>query len=78
MSHHLYSGPRVYLRELLQNAVGAVIARSRLDPLASNSIRLAVDETGLRISDPGVTEADVHRFLATIGRSSKRDDIEGA
>ncbi|MEU4342797.1 HSP90 family protein [Nocardia sp. NPDC023852] len=80
LSHHLYSSPRVYLRELLQNAVDAITARSQSDPLAPTSIRLVVDETGLRISDPGVglTEADVHRFLATIGCSSKRDDIEGA
>ncbi|MGW4091208.1 HSP90 family protein [Nocardia sp. NPDC004750] len=80
LSHHLYSSPRVYLRELLQNAVDAVTARARLDPLAPSAIRLSVDESGVRISDPGVglTEADVHRFLATIGRSSKRDDIEGA
>lgn len=80
LSHHLYSSPRVYLRELLQNAVDAVTARNRLDPLAPTAIRLTVGETGLRISDPGIglTETDVHRFLATIGRSSKRDDIEGA
>ncbi|MGK8525293.1 HSP90 family protein [Nocardia asteroides] len=80
LSHHLYSSPRVYLRELLQNAVDAVTARARLDPLAPTAIRLTVDASGLRISDPGIglTETDVHRFLATIGRSSKRDDIEGA
>ncbi|MGW4366771.1 HSP90 family protein [Nocardia takedensis] len=80
LSHHLYSSPRVYVRELLQNAVDAVTARRRIDPLAPSEIRIAVDAHGLRITDPGVglTEADVHRFLATIGRSSKRDDIEGA
>ncbi|MEV4110152.1 hypothetical protein [Nonomuraea sp. NPDC049695] len=32
LSHHLYSSPRVYLRELLQNAVDAVTARQRMDP----------------------------------------------
>ncbi|MFF3226284.1 HSP90 family protein [Nocardia suismassiliense] len=80
LSHHLYSSPRVYLRELLQNAVDAVTARARRDRLAPTAIRICIDETGLRIADPGIglTEADVHRFLATIGRSSKRDDIEGA
>jgi molecular chaperone HtpG len=33
----------------------------------------------LRVDDPGIglTEADVHRFLATIGSSSKRDDLAG-
>ncbi|QBS43710.1 HSP90 family protein [Nocardia sp. CS682] len=80
LSHHLYSSPRVYLRELLQNAVDAVTARAGRDRLAPTAIRICIDETGLRIADPGIglTEADVHRFLATIGRSSKRDDIEGA
>ncbi|MEU7860497.1 HSP90 family protein [Nonomuraea sp. NPDC049141] len=80
LSHHLYSSPRVYLRELLQNAVDAVTARQRIDPTASTAIRITLNEAGLRIDDPGIglTEADVHRFLATIGRSSKRDDLEGA
>ncbi|MBE3015265.1 HSP90 family protein [Microbispora sp. NEAU-D428] len=80
LSHHLYSSPRVYLRELLQNAVDAVTARLAVDPAAPTDIRITVEENGLRIDDPGIglTEADVHRFLATIGRSSKRDDLEGA
>ncbi|MFG1965877.1 HSP90 family protein [Nonomuraea sp. NPDC049028] len=80
LSHHLYSSPRVYLRELLQNAVDAVTARQRMDPTASTAIRITLNDAGLRIDDPGIglTEADVHRFLATIGRSSKRDDLEGA
>lgn len=80
LSHHLYSSPRVYLRELLQNAVDAVTARRLQEPLAPTGIRITVDGAGLRITDPGIglTEADVHRFLATIGRSAKRDDIEGA
>ncbi|MFD0362950.1 HSP90 family protein [Nocardia sp. GCM10030253] len=80
LSHHLYSSPRVYVRELLQNAVDAVTARQQLDPLAPTAIRIIVDASGLRIVDPGIglTESDVHRFLATIGRSSKHDDIEGA
>lgn len=33
LSHHLYSSPRVYVRELLQNAVDAVTARHALDPV---------------------------------------------
>ncbi|MCD0452853.1 HSP90 family protein [Actinocorallia sp. API 0066] len=80
LSHHLYSSPRVYLRELLQNAVDAVTARRATEPDAPAAITLTLDGSGLRVDDPGVglTEADVHRFLATIGRSSKRDEIEGA
>lgn len=32
LSHHLYSSPRVYLRELLQKGVDAITARRALDP----------------------------------------------
>ncbi|MBO0822638.1 MAG: HSP90 family protein [Actinobacteria bacterium] len=75
LSQHLYSSPRVYLRELLQNAVDAVTARLALDRSAPAVItvqggdQLVVTDTGV-----GLTEPEVHEFLATIGRSSKRDD----
>ncbi|MBV1950558.1 HSP90 family protein [Streptomyces sp. BV129] len=79
LSHHLYSSPRVYLRELLQNAVDALTARYAHEPAASQGdfgIRLYADGSSVRVEDDGVglTEADVHTFLATIGRSSKRAD----
>ncbi|WP_393101807.1 HSP90 family protein [Streptomyces sp. LN325] len=77
LSHHLYSSPRVYLRELLQNAVDALTARRGAEPGAAPDafgIRLYADGSVVRVEDDGVglTEDDVHRFLATIGRSSKR------
>jgi len=73
LSHHLYSSPRVYLRELLQNAVDAVTAAGTAD----TAITIAVDGRTLTISDSGIglTEAQVHEFLATIGRSAKRDEL---
>ncbi|WP_229835983.1 HSP90 family protein, partial [Dactylosporangium sucinum] len=77
LSHHLYASPRVYVRELLQNAVDAITARGA----GGGRIRIeAPDVTGdgtLRVSDNGVglSEEQVHQFLATIGRSSKRDDF---
>ncbi|MGW4778833.1 HSP90 family protein [Streptomyces filamentosus] len=73
LSHHLYSSPRVYLRELLQNAVDALTARQALEPGAPGTITVRAGET-LTVTDTGIglSEADVHRFLATIGRSSKR------
>ncbi|WP_327350470.1 HSP90 family protein [Streptomyces sp. NBC_01304] len=76
LSHHLYSSPRVYLRELMQNAVDALTARRALEPRGSFGIRLYADGAVVRVEDDGVglTEADVHTFLATIGRSSKRAD----
>jgi molecular chaperone HtpG len=98
LSHHLYSSPRVYVRELLQNAIDAVTARRQLDPAFGSgsigagvggqrptpgtgpaSIRLTVDGDGLRIDDPGIglTTDDVHKFLATIGSSTKRDEVAG-
>ncbi|WP_354637798.1 HSP90 family protein [Kitasatospora camelliae] len=74
LSHHLYSSPRVYLRELLQNAVDAISARQAADPAAPARITVHAG-TELTVTDTGIglTEADVHTFLATIGRSSKRD-----
>ncbi|MEV0403350.1 HSP90 family protein [Actinoallomurus sp. NPDC050550] len=72
LSRHLYSSPRVYLRELLQNGVDASTARG------DGPARIRI-ETGeeLRVHDDGIglTEEEVHELLATIGRSSKRDEL---
>ena len=80
LSQHLYSSPRVYIRELLQNAVDATTARRLADPSVAAAVRIVIDDGRLSISDSGVglTEADAHQFLATIGNSSKRDDLAGA
>ncbi|MFJ6797463.1 HSP90 family protein [Streptomyces sp. NPDC091268] len=84
LSHHLYSSPRVYVRELLQNAVDAVTARQALDPAATVHIRLSASAGTVTIEDSGIglTAAEAHSLLATIGRSSKRgsrgDDDHGA
>ena len=81
LSHHLYTSPRVYVRELMQNAVDAITARRATDPDAPGDIRIEpLETTGdgtLRVHDTGIglTEAQVHELLATIGRSSKRDDL---
>ncbi|MEV4125452.1 hypothetical protein [Nocardia sp. NPDC049707] len=47
----LYSSPRVYIRELRQNAVDAVTTRGQRDALAPTAIRFVVDESGLRPTD---------------------------
>ena len=85
LSHHLYSSPKVYVRELLQNAVDAITARRLADPDFDRdgacAVRIVSDGKRLRITDPGVglTLEEVHKLLATIGGSSKRDEeIEGA
>ena len=84
LSRHLYSGPQVYLRELLQNAVDAVTARREIDAGADATIRISTDidaqgRTVLEIVDSGVglTAAEAAELLATIGRSSKRDETFG-
>ncbi|MFW5416218.1 HSP90 family protein [Nocardiopsis sp. CNT-189] len=80
LSHHLYSSPKVYLRELLQNGVDAITARRAADPGAPAAVRLLPGDGELRVEDTGIglTEAEVHDLLATIGRSSKRGGLETA
>ncbi|WP_251022461.1 HSP90 family protein [Streptomyces sp. ISL-10] len=80
LSHHLYSSPRVYVRELLQNAVDAVTARLAHDPGAPQRIRLTATGDAVVMQDSGIglTSDEVHTLLATIGRSSKRDGLENA
>ncbi|MFF8828354.1 HSP90 family protein [Streptomyces sp. NPDC015131] len=80
LSHHLYSSPRVYVRELLQNAVDAVTARLAHDPAAPVAIRLSATGDAVVMEDSGIglTSEEVHSLLATIGRSSKRDGLESA
>jgi molecular chaperone HtpG len=81
LSRHLYSSPRVYVRELLQNSVDAITARGHVDGAAPASIRIepreATGDGSLRIHDTGIglTEAQVHELLATIGDSAKRDAL---
>ncbi|MGW4210212.1 HSP90 family protein [Lentzea sp. NPDC004789] len=76
LSHHLYSSPRVYVRELLQNAVDAITARRELDPSCPAEVTITCGAE-LRITDTGVglTENEVHELLSTLGRTSKRDDL---
>ncbi|WP_433718915.1 HSP90 family protein [Microbacterium laevaniformans] len=77
LSRHIYSGPRVYLRELLQNAVDAISARRGIDGgggrVRITPVSAASDEFVLRDDGVGLTSAEVADLLATVGRSSKRD-----
>lgn len=81
LSSALYSHPRVYLRELLQNAVDAIRARSRRDPtFATAGIRLVAagnQSDRVRVIDDGtgLTPEEITEFLATVGQSSKRDEF---
>ncbi|MBF8189165.1 HSP90 family protein [Nonomuraea sp. K274] len=85
LSRHLYSSPRVYVRELLQNATDAITARRAIDPAAPTDVpaetpaKVTIDVAGglvsVRDTGVGLTEDEVHTLLATIGRSSKRDEL---
>ncbi|MFC9707075.1 HSP90 family protein [Paenibacillus sp. NPDC056933] len=78
LSNHLYSSPKVFLRELMQNATDAITARSEADPGFQGEVRVELTGTGehrtMMVEDNGIglTEADIHEFLAMIGQSSKR------
>lgn len=77
LSNHLYSTPHTFLRELLQNGVDAITARRQLDPKHEGevSIELAPGAQPTLIFEDngiGLTEPEIHKFLATIGESSKR------
>lgn len=80
LSDHLYSGPQVFMRELLQNGVDAITARRAREPGHAGRIELEVTPgptPTLMVSDDGIglTKDEVHRFLATIGESSKRGAV---
>lgn len=77
LSRHLYSSPRVYVRELLQNAADAITARRAQEPGAEARVEIRVGDGEVEVRDTGIglTEDEVHTLLATIGRSSKRDEL---
>lgn len=83
LSKNLYSSDAVFLRELIQNARDAWKARYLQNPdncpVPLIDIRLwhYPEDTILEIQDNGIglTEEEVHQFLATIGSSSKRDAV---
>lgn len=85
LSNHLYSSPDVFVRELLQNAVDAIAAKRRQLPQdrTQNEICLILTEEDgvpqLCFTDTGtgLTEEEIHRFLAVIGQSSKHDLTSG-
>ncbi len=82
LSDHLYSSPRVFVRELLQNGVDAIHAREMIqsDHAGHVNFELIQPEDGsvptLMVEDDGIglTRADIHQFLAMIGQTSKQGD----
>ncbi|WP_162872997.1 hypothetical protein [Austwickia chelonae] len=73
LSHHLYSGPRVYLRELTQNAADALTARVLREPETAKSTPPRITITPADVSPDGrfhlddngvgLTREDIDRFL---------------
>jgi len=87
LSKNLYSSPGVYVRELLQNSIDALTARDDLDggrrpivicPCGVSSPSSPQEEYSIQDSGIGVTLDQVDQFLATVGASSKRTDIEAS
>ena len=68
LSNHLYSSPKVFLRELMQNATDAITARKEVEPGYQGEARIELTGTGdqltMMVEDNGVglTEADIHEF----------------
>lgn len=82
LSNHTYSSPQVFIRELLQNGVDAIVARNLYQPGHQGEIQIELpdqkpdDAPVLIFTDNGIglTEEEIHLFLATIGQTSKRDE----
>lgn len=77
LANHLYSSPDVFIRELLQNGTDAISGRRLADPqFGEGRIDITIEPgVSLTFADngTGLTEAEIHQFLAVIGQSSKRD-----
>lgn len=80
LSDHLYSSPDVYIRELLQNGVDAIVGREKSDTVfqeeKAGRLLVTLEEgKSLSFDDNGIglSEEEIHQFLAIIGESSKKD-----
>ncbi|SDY52675.1 molecular chaperone HtpG [Lysobacter sp. yr284] len=73
LGQHLYSTPLVALRELVQNAHDSIVRRRLEDPQPPVAPRIVVSgDIGartVRVTDTGtgLTDAEIHQYLATVG-----------
>ena len=73
INRHLYSTPVVALRELVQNAHDSIVRRRLEDPAPLSEPRIIIEgDLGagvVRVIDTGagLTEEEVHAYLATVG-----------
>ncbi|MCE7991574.1 MAG: HSP90 family protein [Roseivirga sp.] len=82
LSDHLYSRDEVFIRELIQNAADAILARKRQEEFEPEVLIEYFDNdesAGIVVSDNGIglTESQITEFLARIGSSSKSADKYG-
>lgn len=81
LSNHLYKSPDVFLRELLQNGVDAITLRQKEQAgWTDGQITISVEPgrcMEFRDNGAGLTEEEMHRFLAVIGQSSKVELVNG-
>lgn len=81
LSNHLYKSPDVFVRELLQNGVDAITQRQKREQEWDDGSITIMVVPGRRIefsdNGAGLTEDEIHRFLAVIGSSSKTQIVNG-
>ena len=73
---HLYSSPVVALRELVQNAHDSIVRRRIETGWNGGVIRVRCPSYGVIVIEDdgaGLTEQEIHSFLATIGRGYTRE-----
>ena len=71
LSDHLYSSPDVYVRELLQNGVDAIVAREKADPEFKQ-------EKGKGRGDLPDERGDEKSARTCVDKENQRDCISGA
>ena len=79
LSNHLYSTPKVFLRELLQNAADAISLRQAHGMDEEPKIEIIITEKKSLVfkdNGSGLTGDEIHRFISVIGQSSKKDNKE--
>jgi molecular chaperone HtpG len=72
----LYSSPKVFIRELLQNAVEIITARRSLEPNLHGEIHIQIldgPQSSIVFEGNGIglTESELIHFLPTIGACTK-------
>ena len=80
LSNHLYSNPGVFVRELLQNGADAITARKKLGHSFAPRIHVETySNHTISIQDNGIglTRDEMIRFLANIGSTSKKEELDG-